>query len=92
MDRLNSSVFDGKWLNRNRGKLRSIIFPLFGSRDRWRDAHDVANGLVMAATNYLEDHPGSQIEKVYFLAFTDVDKTLCETAFRMNEWIEEEEK
>ncbi len=88
MDRLNRNVFDGMKLNTLRGKLKSIVFPLFGSRDRIRDPQSIANHLVLAATNYLEDNPESTIEKVYFLAFTDVDKDLCETAFRWNKWRE----
>lgn len=87
MDRLNGRLFDGMKLNPLRGKLKSILFPLFGSRDRARDPQAVANRLVLAATNYLEDHPDSTIRSVYFLAYTDVDRDLCETAFRRNSWV-----
>lgn len=89
MDRLNRSYFDRMSPNWYRGRLKTIIFPLLGTRENRVDPHDVAYGLVLAATNYLEDHPASSIEAVYFLAFTDVDKALAEHALRRNEWKQE---
>ena len=86
MDRLNAKLFDGLKLNPHRGKLRSVVIPLYGTRDRSRDPQEIADNLVLAATNYLEDHPDSGIEFVYFLAFTDIDRDLCETALRLNDW------
>ena len=86
MDRLNQATFDRYRLNPFRGKLKSILFPLLGTRETRLDPHDVAYGLVLAATNYLEDHPESTIETVYFLAYTDVDLSLAEQAFRRNDW------
>lgn len=52
------------------------------SGDADRDAKDVATRLVQAAKTYLETWPDSSIEKVYFLAYTDEDRELCETAFK----------
>src|SRR5262249_20824567 len=86
IDRLNGGLFSGIWLNPYRNRLRSIVFPLFGTRDHTRDPQEVAFRLILAATNYLRDHPESSIEVVYFLAFTDVDRDLYETAFRRCEW------
>lgn len=86
IDRLNTAVFEGLRLNRYRGKLKTVVLPLLGTRENRTDPQDVAYQLVLAATNYLEDHPESAIEAVYFLAFTDVDKALCEGAFHSNEW------
>jgi len=88
MDLLNSAIFDGPRLNPHRGKLRTILVPLYGTRDATRDPQVITNNLVLAATNYLEDHPNSGIECVYFLAFTDIDRDLLETAFRGNDWKE----
>jgi O-acetyl-ADP-ribose deacetylase (regulator of RNase III) len=85
-ERLNKTYFTGMRPNPCRGKLKSIMFPLLGTRENRTDPHDVAYNLVLAATNYLEDHPQSAIQTVYFLAFTDVDKALCENAFRRNDW------
>jgi O-acetyl-ADP-ribose deacetylase (regulator of RNase III) len=65
--------------------LRSIIFPLFGTRGPSRDPQATADALVQAAVSYLSTWPASRIEKVYFLAYTDRDRELCETAFlRLN--------
>lgn len=86
IDRLNRCYFDrGRW-NRLRGKLKTVIFPLLGTRENRIEPHEVAYALVLAATNYLEDHPDTAIEAVYFLAYTDIDKSLAENAFRRNDW------
>lgn len=61
--------------------LRSVIFPLFGTRGRDRDAKDVATRLVQSAKTYLETWPNTSVQEVYFLAYTDADFELCETAF-----------
>lgn len=73
-------------LNRDRwsrwrygGPFRSIIFPLFGTRSDG-DPQDVADNLVFSAKAFLQTQPGSAIERVYFLAYTDADRDLCETA------------
>jgi hypothetical protein len=81
---LNSS----EQLNRNRwsrwrygGPFRSIIFPLFGTRSSDRDPQDVTDNLVFAAKTFFEARPNSAVERIYFLAYTDADRDLCETAF-----------
>ncbi len=61
--------------------LRSIIFPLMGTRNRQRDAYDVTENLVRTARNYLKLWPRTRIEKVYFLAYTQRDLELLEAAF-----------
>lgn len=71
---------DSAWFNR-KPPLRSVIFPLFGTRNTERSAKDVATNLVRAAKTYLETWPHTGIEKVYFLAYTDADLDLCMTAF-----------
>ena len=77
-----------EWLNRNQwsrwrhgGPFRSILFPLFGTRSSDRDPQAVADNLLHAAKEFLEARPDSAIERVYFLAYTDADRLLCETAF-----------
>jgi O-acetyl-ADP-ribose deacetylase (regulator of RNase III) len=61
------------------GPLRSVIFPLFGTRSD-ADPQDVADNLVFAAKAFLQTRPHTAIERVYFLAYTDADRDLCETA------------
>lgn len=68
------------WLFLHR-PLRSVIFPLFGTRGRDRDSKDVATRLVQSARTYLETWPSTSVQEVYFLAYTDADFELCETAF-----------
>ncbi len=63
------------------GPLRSILFPLFGTRSSDRNPQDVAGNMVRAAKTFLEARPNSTTERVYFLAYTDADQELCETAF-----------
>lgn len=74
-------------LNRHRwsrwrygGPFRSIIFPLFGTRSSDRDPQDVTDNLMLSAKTFLQARPSSAIERVYFLAYTDADRDLCETA------------
>lgn len=61
--------------------LQSIIFPLFGTRGRDVDAQLVTDALVSAAMSYLRSWPGTKINDVYFLAYTNRDLELCQTAF-----------
>ncbi len=61
--------------------LRSIIFPLFGTRGRDVDAQLVTDALVDAAMSYLRSWPETKINDVYFLAYTNRDLDLCQTAF-----------
>jgi O-acetyl-ADP-ribose deacetylase (regulator of RNase III) len=61
---------------------KSIIFPLFGTRNPDDDPQAVALNLVRTAKNYLETWPTSKIERVYFLAWTDADEELCLIAFQ----------
>ncbi len=86
MDRLNRCHLDRYRWNKLRGKLKTIIFPLLGTRENRIEPHDVAHALVLAATNYLQDHPDTTIDAVYFLAYTDIDRSLAEHAFRRNGW------
>lgn len=77
-----------EWLNRDSWSrwrygtpLNSIIFPLFGTRSSDRDPQDVTDNIVFAAKTFLEAHPDCALRQVYFLAYTDADRELCETAF-----------
>jgi O-acetyl-ADP-ribose deacetylase (regulator of RNase III) len=72
------------WLIRMglRAPLKSVIFPLLGTRGTSRDPQTVADNLVRSARDFLESTPDTAIERVYFLAYTDADNELCEAAFR----------
>jgi hypothetical protein len=65
-----------------RRPLKSIIFPLFGTRNRDEDPQVVAFNLVRTAKNYLETWSDCTLERIYFLAWTDADEELCVTAFQ----------
>lgn len=65
---------------RLRAPIRRILVPLFGTRGD-RDPREVAHNLVQSAKTYIETWPSS-IERIYFLAFTDVDERLCLAAFQ----------
>ena len=77
-DRLNQESWS-RW--RYGAPFSSIIFPLFGTRSSDRDPQDVTDNIVFAAKTFLEAHPASAIQQIYFLAYTDADRELCETAF-----------
>ncbi|HEV2955218.1 MAG TPA: hypothetical protein VGX95_03795 [Xanthobacteraceae bacterium] len=59
----------------------SMIFPLFGTQSSDRDPQDVVVNMVLAARTFLQAHPDAAIKRIYFLAYTDGDRELCETAF-----------
>jgi hypothetical protein len=61
--------------------LDSVLFPLMGTQGE-RDAQEVTDNLVRAARDYLETWPKTAVKRVCFLAYTDADDELCETAFR----------
>ncbi len=63
-----------------RTPLKSIIIPLFGTRSGG-DPQDVTDRLVRTAKSYFEEQPTTSIDRVYFLAYTDADRELCQTAF-----------
>jgi len=66
---------------RLRPQLKSVIFPLFGTRGGERDAQEVAYNIVQKAIAHFETSPASPTERVFFLAFTDADDELLVTAF-----------
>ncbi len=67
---------------KTRTPLKSVIFPLLGTRGAERDPQVVTDRLVIAARDHIERTPDSLIERICFLAFTDRDDHLCEAAFR----------
>lgn len=71
-------------LNRVRDSVEfdSIMFPLFGIRNPDKIPEQVTRELVQSAAIYFEKYPNSLIERVYFSAYTDVDQSLCEQAFK----------
>ncbi len=82
MDELNANRLR-RWLHLGSLKpLRSIIFPLLGTRARNLDAIEVTESLVREARNYLALWSETQIRSVYFLAYTQRDLELCEAAFQ----------
>ncbi len=72
-DRLNESL-------NYRHKLHSILFPLFGSRSAGLDMQDVADAFVNAAKEHFDTVKATLIDRIYFLAYTDADRNICETA------------
>lgn len=63
----------------------SVLFPLFGTRSFGQHPQTVAEKLYRAAVVFLEQHPSSQIDSVYFLAFTHQDRELCDRALGLLE-------
>lgn len=82
MDQLNANWWQ-RWRSLGMiAPLRSIIFPLLGSRGRDLDAIEVTESLVREARKYLTLWPETRITSVYFLAYTQRDLELCEAAFQ----------
>jgi O-acetyl-ADP-ribose deacetylase (regulator of RNase III) len=58
--------------------LHSILFPLMGTGTSKMDAEIVAKDLIQTALSYLEENKESKINKVFFLAFNEQDREICE--------------
>jgi O-acetyl-ADP-ribose deacetylase (regulator of RNase III) len=59
---------------------RSIIFPLMGAGVGGGDLESTSRRLLTAAIEYLTANPGSNLETVWFLAFTDAALACCQAA------------
>lgn len=64
--------------------LKTILFPLMGTGTTKRSAQEIAGDLIEEAISYLEENPASRVEKVYFLAYNEQDKELCERIMNNN--------
>ncbi|WP_213272147.1 hypothetical protein [Hyphomonas sp.] len=64
--------------------LKSVLFPLFGTRSAGDSPHERAQGLIQTAQQYLSNWPDSKIERVAFLCHTQADLELGQAAlYRM---------
>jgi O-acetyl-ADP-ribose deacetylase (regulator of RNase III) len=61
--------------------LNSILFPLMGTGTNRSSAQEMADKLIDAAIEYVKQNPQSRIKKIYFLAYTEQDRELCEHKF-----------
>ena len=82
MDRLNKDLLARFLATGSTRPLRSILFPLLGTRNTEYDPIDVTVRLINEARKYLSLWPGTQISSIYFLAYTKRDLELCEAAFQ----------
>ena len=64
--------------------VRSVIFPLFGSRNSGINPSDLAYDMIEASVEFLKQTRGSQLEEIAFLAFTTSDLELLSTAMQRN--------
>jgi O-acetyl-ADP-ribose deacetylase (regulator of RNase III) len=64
-----------------RAPLKSILFPLMGTGTAQDDARVVSGALISAAVDYLREKRPPHLERVLFLAASDVDAGLCRNAF-----------
>jgi hypothetical protein len=59
--------------------LQSILFPLLGISTPLRSERDTVQSLFTAATSYLTNFPGSRIQEIYFLAWSEAELDLCQS-------------
>ena len=59
-------------------KINSILFPLMGTGTGRGALEEKALELIDTAISYLESHPNSCIQKVYFLAWNDKQLEVCQ--------------
>lgn len=62
----------------NGAPLRSILFPLLGTGQGSAKVEELVDKLLMAAISHLECKPDTQIQTVYFLAWTDRELQACQ--------------
>lgn len=60
--------------------LKSVLFPLLGTRSGGESPHERAQGLIQTAQQYLLNWPDSRIERVAFLCHTQADLDLAQAA------------
>ena len=61
--------------------IHSILFPLMGTGTSRMNAEAAAKDLISAAISYLEENENSKINQVFFLAYNELDKDLCEHVY-----------
>jgi O-acetyl-ADP-ribose deacetylase (regulator of RNase III) len=72
----------GEKLAENRSDMRSMVVPLLGSGTARGDLNTSAEAVLDAAVDHLENHTQARISTVYFLAFTEAERTACERVLR----------
>jgi len=63
-------------------RLSSILFPLLGIAFVRGDFRPLLEREVEAAIEYLAENPASNVETVYFLAWSEQELALCQSVFR----------
>ena len=64
------------------GVVRSVLFPLFGNRSGGGSPQDVTSAIVHTAGEYVRSWPDTRIDRICFLAYTDVDLEQCKIALK----------
>lgn len=62
-------------------ELDSILFPLMGTGTTRSSAQEMADKLIDAAIEYVKQNPKSRINRIYFLAYTEQDREICQHKF-----------
>lgn len=65
-----------------RGKFGSVLFPMLGTGEGGLPLTYVAPRLLGSAISFLQSHPNSAIERIYFLPYTEVDAEALEDALK----------
>ena len=68
-----------RWLHL-RPLLRRVLIPLFGTRNPRSNPVEVTRQIILALKRHLDLERDSYLERILFLATTDHDLELCETA------------
>ena len=62
-------------------ELHSILFPLIGTATTRSRAQEMAEKLIDAAIEYINQNPQSRINKIYFLAYFEQEREICRHKF-----------
>ncbi len=61
--------------------IHSILFPLMGTGTTRQSAQGITDQLIDTAVSYMEEHPESRMNEIYFLAYNEQDLELCKHKF-----------
>lgn len=69
--------------------LRSVLFPIFGIRTVGFAPDEVLLDLVTAACNYIQKHPDTLAERIYFQAYFEEELRLCKDVMERHQELQE---
>lgn len=64
-----------------KGSYRSVLFPMIGTGEGGLLVNEVASRLLQRAIFFFHEHPRARLQKIYFLAYSEIDADVVADAF-----------